>query len=168
MIADEVTDSHPNQEIVSLYFRFVDCSLAKAEVKESFVDFIHFERATGQNLADCIVSMLVRLGLPIEDMRLQAYDGAATMSSSNVGVQANMKRLNPWLSTSIAIVEKMVGYINDVFLFYHLPPKRQRFLENKRHKLNIKNTEFTVDKVHRNAAHSNLSRADGYGNKRAV
>ena len=94
--------------------------------------FIHFERATGQNLAVCIVSMLTKLGLPIEDMRGQAYDGAAAVSSCNVGVQANMKRLNPWLSTSIAIIEKMVGYINDVFLFYHLPPKRQRFLENKR------------------------------------
>ena len=90
---------------MSLCLRFVDCTLAKAEVKEIFVDFMHVERATGQKLADCIISMLAKLGLPIEDMREQAYDGAAAMSSSNVGVQANIKWLNPWLSTCIAILK---------------------------------------------------------------
>lgn len=160
VIADEVTDSHSNQEIMSLCLRFVDCTLDKAEVKEIFVDFMHVERATGQKLADCIISMLAKLGLPIEDMRGQAYDGAAAMSSSNVGVHANIKRLNPLAlythcnshvlnlaiagSCSVQSLRNMVGYINDVFLFFHLSPKRQRFLEQvlgvyapeqRRHKL---------------------------------
>ena len=72
MITDEVTDSHSNQEIMSLCLRFVDCPLAKA---------------------DCIISIMSKLGLPIEDMQGQAYDGAAAMSSCNVGVQANIKLL---------------------------------------------------------------------------
>ena len=47
-------------------------------------------------------------------------------------------------SCSVQSLRNMMGYINDVFLFFHLSPKRQRFLEQilgvyapekKRHKL---------------------------------
>ena len=88
----------------------------------------------GQKLADCIVSMLARLGLPIEEMRGQAYDDAAAMSSSNgkrlyplaLYTHCNSHVLNLAIagSCSVQSLRNMAGYDNE-----HLSPKRQRFLE---------------------------------------
>ena len=43
-------------------------------------------------IAETIVSTLQVLGLDIENVRGQGYDGAANMSSDNVGVLASNKR----------------------------------------------------------------------------
>ena len=46
----------------------------------------------GEVIAETIVSTLQVLGLDIENVRGQGYDGAANMSSDNVGVLASNKR----------------------------------------------------------------------------
>ena len=46
----------------------------------------------GEVIAETIVSTLQVLGLDIENVRGQGYDGAVNMSSDNVGVLASNKR----------------------------------------------------------------------------
>ena len=46
----------------------------------------------GEVIAETIVSTLQVLGVDIENVRGQGYDGAANMSSDNVGVLASNKR----------------------------------------------------------------------------
>lgn len=69
----------------------------------------------------------------------QCYDGAANMSSVNVGCQAVVKSkakfnshcLNLAISHSCEIqqVRNMIGAINEVYYFFHNSPKRQSFFE---------------------------------------
>ena len=146
IIADEVTDRHANQEILSLCLRFVDTTnRQKPHIKEVFLDFLHLERTTGQKIAESIQSLLEKHGLDIQDMRGQSYDGASAMASEKRGVQAIIKQTNPLalythcrshvLSLAIGkackveALRNMVDVINDIHLFFHLSPKRQRFLE---------------------------------------
>ncbi|XP_072168372.1 uncharacterized protein [Diadema setosum] len=51
IIADEVTDPHANQEVLSVCVRFLDLSTADhPQIKEVFIDFIHLRRATGEKV----------------------------------------------------------------------------------------------------------------------
>ena len=95
IIADEVTDHHANQEVLSVCVRFLDLSTDQRQIKEVFLDFIHLKRATGEKVGQAIMSVLSRNGLYVKNIRGQAYDGASAMSSSNVGTQTQIKAKNP-------------------------------------------------------------------------
>ena len=96
IIADEVTDPHANQEVLSVCVRFLDLSTAnQPQIKEIFLDFIHLKRATGVRVGQAILKVLSRNGLDVKNIRGQAYDGASAMSSGNVGTQAQIKAKNP-------------------------------------------------------------------------
>ena len=84
IIADECTDSHSNQEILSVCVRFVNLSTPNhPHIKECLVDFIHLERATAAVIASKILESLTNVSLSLNpsNIRGQAYDGAAVMSS---------------------------------------------------------------------------------------
>ena len=89
-MADEVT-SHSKEQL-ALYARFIDKS---NDVREDFIAFIHLPRITGEVIAETIVSTLQGLGLKIENIRGQGYDGASNMSSDNVGVQRRIRERSP-------------------------------------------------------------------------
>ena len=141
IIADEVTDKHANQEVLSLSLRF----LIKNEIKEEFLDFINLDRTTGKAIADAILKSLRENGLDIQKCRDQAYDGASAMSLSVADVHGQIKLVAPLalyqhcrnhvLNLAIADsckfipIRNMVGSLNEVYLFFDLSPKRQRFLE---------------------------------------
>ncbi|XP_071477426.1 52 kDa repressor of the inhibitor of the protein kinase-like [Diadema antillarum] len=145
VIADEVTDPHGNQEVLSLCLRFVDVTDTKPHVREVFLDFLHLQRATGKRIAESILSLLDKHGLDVQDMRGQSYDGASAMASDKRGAQAVIKEKNPLalythcrshvLSLAIGkackveVLRNMIDVINEIHLFFHLSPKRQRFLE---------------------------------------
>ena len=84
-MADEVT-SH-NKEQLALCAHFID---KNNDVREDFIAFIHLPRIT-----ETIVSSLQGLGLEIENVRGQGYNGAANMSSDNVGVQRRIRERSP-------------------------------------------------------------------------
>jgi hypothetical protein len=83
--------------------------------------------------------------LDARNIRGQAYNGAAVMSSEKAGVQAKIKEISPLalythcfvhsLNLSIAAsckiqeVRNLIGLINDSYLFLSNSPKRQRFFE---------------------------------------
>ena len=90
ILADEVT-SH-NKEQLALCALFID---KKNDVRENFIAFIHLPQITGEVIAGTIVSTLQGLGLEIENVGGQWYDGAATMSSGNVGVQRRIRERSP-------------------------------------------------------------------------
>ena len=90
-------------------------------------------------------TLLGRNGLDVSNIRGQSYDGASAMAGTNTGSQARIKQLNHLalythcrshvLNLSIASsctehgICDMIQVINEVYLFFHHSPKRQRFLE---------------------------------------
>ena len=93
-MADEVTDKHANQEILSLCIRFVDFSQVQPHINEIFLDFLHLDRATGENIGAGIIGLLNKHGIEVNDMRGQSYDGASAMSGKRSGTQAFIKKKN--------------------------------------------------------------------------
>ena len=57
-------------------------------VREEFMTFLKLERTTGEYVAEKMIKFLKSLDLPIENIRGQGYDGASSMSSERVGLQA--------------------------------------------------------------------------------
>jgi len=64
-------------------------------VHEEFLCFVPVSSTTGKDLASTILTQLSELGLNLEHMRGQGYDGATNMSGKYRGVQARAKELYP-------------------------------------------------------------------------
>ncbi|XP_056016929.1 52 kDa repressor of the inhibitor of the protein kinase-like [Ostrea edulis] len=145
IIADEVTDKYANKEVLVLCLRFLDTREHPAIIKEEFLDFANIGRTTGEAIADKLIEILRLLAIPIDNMRGQAYDGVAAMTSEKRGCQGRIKSLNQLalythcrshvLNLSIAsacklpLVRNMIDVLNSVFIFFDSSPKRQGFLE---------------------------------------
>ena len=140
-MADEVTDPHGNQEILSICLR----TLTGCKISEFVFDFVHLKRTTGESIAHAIIHSVNSNKIYISKVSGQSYDGAQCMSSEKVGVQAKIKQLTSRalyihcnshvLNLSIANacklppIRNMIDTLNAVFLFFDMSPKRQRFLE---------------------------------------
>ena len=146
IIGDEVTCKVSNKEILSLCFRFVDLlSTDKPIIREMFFEFADAPRTTGHHLGQIILSILEIHNRNLSYCIGQCYDGALSMSSLNVGCQAEVKAkanlafyqhcfshcLNLVISYSckIAEIRNMIDTINETFHFFHNSPKRQYFFE---------------------------------------
>ena len=98
IIADEITESHSNREILSICLRFVTWSnelVPKPSIREVFFDFRFLTRITGQAISSSILECLSCHGLDVQKARGQAYDGSSNMSSQTVGVQALIRQSAP-------------------------------------------------------------------------
>ena len=141
IIADESTDPHSNQEILSLCLRFVDQSSPNdPHVKECLINFMHLERTNATMISRKILKSLSdpSISLDPSNIRGQAYDGASVMSSGKEGVQAKIKEISPLalfthcyahcLNLSIATscklseVRNLIGQINEAYLFLNNSP----------------------------------------------
>ena len=94
IIADECTDPHSNQEILSLCLRFVDQSMPNdPHVKECLISFMHFERTNATVISRKILESLSDPSISLDPSNIhgQAYDGASVMSSGKEGVQAKVR-----------------------------------------------------------------------------
>ena len=146
LIADEVTDTTTNKEVLSLCLRFLSGNddPSSVNISKVFVDYVHLERTTGKAIADAIVKSLHDMGFDIENLRGQGYDGASAMSSSIQGVNGRIREIAPLalyshckshvLNLSIASsckqlnIRNMISFLNEVYLFFANSPKRQMFL----------------------------------------
>ena len=133
IFGDEAT-SH-NEEKLSIVIRFVD---ANKDIREEFLEFKDLERTTGTAVSETLLSTLRSLNIPIEDCRGQGYDGAASMSSQRVGVQANILThapnaayvhcashcLNLVVSHACSLqpIRNMIDKITQVCLFFNTAP----------------------------------------------
>ena len=64
-------------------------------IREDFVGVYKMEGTTGKELQSMIKDVLLRLQLPMENIRAQTYDGAANMSGKFNGCQALIKAEQP-------------------------------------------------------------------------
>ena len=142
ILADEVTDC-ANLEQISVVIRFVDVN---KQIREEFLDFITVERITGESISAALLSWLQAHELDVAFCRGQGYDGASSMSSSNVGVQGRIREVSPLAlythchshqlnlcvvkACSIPQIRNVNGTISEIAKFFKYSPKRQRFFEH--------------------------------------
>ena len=55
------------------------------KLERNFIEFVHIHSCTGSNIAVQLESLLERLGLDINNIHDQGYDGAANMSGARSG-----------------------------------------------------------------------------------
>ena len=95
-IADESTDVGVKEQI-SLCARFVDKKEDGTHyVREDFLTFVNAENGTtADTLTTPFLDALNKIGVSIDKMRAQGYDGTSVMSGHINGVQARVRRVNP-------------------------------------------------------------------------
>jgi len=88
--ADETTDvSQTEQLSLSVWF------IKDTKVQEEFLCFVPVSSTTGKDLSSTILAQLSQLGLNLEHVSRQGYDGASNMSGKDRGVQARVKEFYP-------------------------------------------------------------------------
>ena len=90
ILADETSDLSQTEQL-SISVRFVK----KYTIHEEFLCFVPVSSITGENLMNVILLELRKLGLNLDHLRDQGYDGASNMSGKFSGVQARVKELYP-------------------------------------------------------------------------
>ena len=95
-IADESTDVSVKEQI-SVCVRFVQKgNNGRHIIREEFLSFVDADKGTNaEALTTKFLEALNNLGLPLDQMRAQGYDGASVMSGHINGVQARIQRQNP-------------------------------------------------------------------------
>jgi hypothetical protein len=90
VLVDETTDiSRAEQLTISVRYVHED------KVKEDFIAFLNVEDCTGSSLASTILQELERLGLDLNLLRGQGYDGGSNMKGKYRGVQAVIRERFP-------------------------------------------------------------------------
>ena len=91
IMADETTDTSMKEQF-SLSIRWVD---DKLDIHEDPVELILAEDTSGEALANRIKDALIRMQLPLQNCRGQAYDGAANMRGRIKGVSTRLQKECP-------------------------------------------------------------------------
>ena len=105
IIADELTESQSNKEILSLCLIFVswDAKIpSQSSIKEVFFYFTFLTRTTRLAISNAIKESLCTYSIDVSKARGQAYDGSSAMSSNISGVQACIREPVPFAFTPIA------------------------------------------------------------------
>ena len=90
VIVDETSDvSKTEQVFLCLSY------IANGSKKETFVGFYDTKSTEGEVLYELVTKAIGDLGLNLEDIVGQCYDGAANMSGINKGLAARMKKTSP-------------------------------------------------------------------------
>lgn len=154
ILADETQDISTIEQL-SLCLRYV----SEGKIREEFVGFVDlFEenfsidfnsleegesiepKMTGKKIGQTIVEQLKELGLSIEKCVGQGYDGAASMSSRNVGAASVILSENPCAlyshcvghvlnlavisSSKVQAIRYMMGVVREVVTFLNISAKR--------------------------------------------
>ena len=89
LMADETRDSSNREQLV-ICFRWVTETY---EVSEDFIGLIQLENTTAETVYSSLKDCLLKLGVPFEYCRGQAYDGARTFQGHVSGVARDFKML---------------------------------------------------------------------------
>ena len=93
ILVDEVTDIANIQNLVT-FIKFYDEEKGKAGT--AFIDstdLLHFSETNGadtKTIHDCLIDLISRLGLELENSKVFASDGASVMKGVNNGVAARL------------------------------------------------------------------------------
>jgi hypothetical protein len=91
IIVDGTIDISGNHQ-ESICLRYIDKDL---QPHEEFIGFYELQDTTGAAVANAIFDVLLRLNLPIENLRGQSFDGASNMSGVYHGCQAIVRHQQP-------------------------------------------------------------------------
>lgn len=147
ILADETTDVSRIEQM-TLCIRYIDLNKnGEHVVKEDFLGFVPVKILTGKGLSVLILETLRDLGINCSMMVGQGYDGAAAMSGSFKGVQAEIRKkypcalyvhcsshcLNLALSHSCKVqsIRNCIGTIKSIGSFLKLSAKRTALLQEK-------------------------------------
>lgn len=123
-------------------------------IQKNILAFIPVQDITGVGLASTLQEKLKILGLNLEKMRGQGYDGAATISGAFNGVQAIVRKkypktlythcishsLNLYLSDASKIqdIRNAFGIVSECCAFFYYSTKRTYILKEKVSEINPK------------------------------
>ena len=83
-----MTDCSKNEQ-VSICLRYVN----DLQPFEDFIGMYEKANTAGEALSSTIQDVLIRLGLPLDNLRGQCYDGATNMAGDHKGVQSRILAL---------------------------------------------------------------------------
>lgn len=143
LLADETTDI-TGAEQLTVCIRYFDKK--ECQLKECFLNFLKLDGTTGEKISTALLKEIKRLGLDLNYLRGQGYDGAANMSGKYNGVQAIIKKkyptaifihcvshtLNLCLNAASRIPEirNMFSMLAEICTFFRSSPKRNTILSN--------------------------------------
>ena len=87
ILADIIVEIKAAVEHLPICLHFVD---QECNIREEFISFVKLERVRAVDIASIIFS-IENLGLSLNNLRGQGYDGASTMSGERAGVQARIR-----------------------------------------------------------------------------
>lgn len=137
ILMDETTDISTIEQM-TVCIRYVDtfCWI----IREDFVGFVEMNSTTGLAIKNSILDKLKDIGLSINNLRGQGYDGGANMSGKNNGAQALIQNdqplafythcfshsLNLCLSKACNVpsIKNMLGIVSCVATFFNASAKR--------------------------------------------
>ena len=143
IIADETTDRNKREQL-ALVLRYVT---ENGTVREDMVAMLNPDKTTGEVLAQAITDALQKLGLSLDCVRGQAYDGGGNMSGRISGAQSRIRalqplavythcashRLNLALGRALTVpgVRNMLGIVSVASNFFNDSAARVQLLEEK-------------------------------------
>jgi len=92
ILCDETTDISIEEQM-TVYIRYVD--LTNCVIQEDFLGFVKMTSTTGASIKNAIKQKLEELGLSLDNLRGQGYDGGSNMAGKNNGVQALLLNEQP-------------------------------------------------------------------------
>jgi len=92
IFCDETTDLNTEEQI-TVCIRYVD--LTNCVIQEDFLGFVKMNSTTGASIKNAIKQKLEELGLSLDNLRGQGYDGGSNMVGKNNGVQALLLKKQP-------------------------------------------------------------------------
>lgn len=141
VMADEYTDIS-NKELLSLCIRWFDESL---DAHEDFLGYYELPDIKSETIAVMIKDALIRMQLPLQDLRAQAYDGASNMFGKKSGVSVKIlaeqpkalathcqgHSLNLGIKTTMngsKIMKDVMGTVTEIISLVKYSPKRESLL----------------------------------------
>jgi len=138
ILVDETTDISTIEQI-TVCIRYVDtsCWIIREDI---FVGFVEMNSTTGLAIKNLILDKLKDIGLSINNLRGQGYDGSANMSGKNNGAQALIQNYQPlsfythcfshslnlclFKACNVPSIKNMLGIVSCVATFFSASAKR--------------------------------------------
>lgn len=136
IICDETTDISTKEQM-TFCVRYLDSTY---DIKEVFLGFIELHSTTGQCIKEAIKNQIKQLGLSIDNLRGQGYDGGSNMAGRFNGVQALIRQEQPLAmylhclshclnlaiskSCEVSEIRNMMGILGRVCSFFSCSAKR--------------------------------------------
>ncbi|KAL4126535.1 hypothetical protein QTP88_010756 [Uroleucon formosanum] len=123
---------------MTVCIRYIDTS--NWIIREDFVGFVEMNSTTGLAIKNSILDKLKDIGLSINNLRGQGYDGGANMSGKNNGAQALIQNDQPFAfythcfshslnlclskACNVPSIKNMLGIVSCIATFFSVSAKR--------------------------------------------